>query len=233
MLEHLIATMNADREIDQIKSNLGEYSQKYQELKAIYDLKAKAVSDIRLKHETMQGAHRDMDEKFKSEEIRLQKSKSRLNEIKTNFEFQAMKREVDATEKSNTELQGSLTKTSEDLTGFQATLKTAEEELAALEEQLQEAKKLMDEKNNEIASDIEKKMSDKLEHEGKIDKAILSKYRQIRDKKHPDALVELLDGACQGCFMSIPHQIGNDLIRTAGVFQCPHCMRLMYKKVQH
>lgn len=233
MLEHLIATMNADREIDLIKNNLGEYSQKYHELKLVYDAKAGVVSEIRIKHETLLATQRELAEKLSLEEERLKKSRARLNEIKTNFEFQAMKREVETTEKSNVELQASLTKLSEELSGYQEKLKGAEDELKTVEVQLTEAKNQMDQRNSEIATDIEKKVSEKKQHEDKIDKAILSKYRLIRERKYPNALVEIVDGACQGCFMSVPHQIGNDLVRTAGVFQCPHCMRLMYKKAQH
>jgi predicted nucleic acid-binding Zn-ribbon protein len=42
--------------------------------------------------------------------------------------------------------------------------------------------------------------------------------------------VEVAGGICQGCYMNIPPQLSNEIIRNDKVHLCPSCQRILYVK---
>ena len=42
------------------------------------------------------------------------------------------------------------------------------------------------------------------------------------------AIVPVINGVCQGCFMSIPPQQFNDILRGDKLLNCPTCQRILY-----
>lgn len=229
MLDHLIAIFEMDLEIDKIKTDIGVYGEKYLAIKKIYEEKKAACANLRQQHEILIGEHGVMEEKLTLEESRLQKSKARINEIKTNFEFQAMKREIEVTEKSNAELKVLLEQKSLEKNALFEKLQALQAEVEKLEAELNDAKKLMDQKNSDIESDVKAKEASRKQHEEKVSREILNKYRLIRERKFHDALAAFSEGACQGCYMSLPPQMSNTIVGSE-IFQCPYCQRLIYKK---
>jgi hypothetical protein len=41
-------------------------------------------------------------------------------------------------------------------------------------------------------------------------------------------VVNVVQGVCQGCFMSIPPQQYNMLLKGDKIFECPTCQRIIY-----
>ena len=60
-----------------------------------------------------------------------------------------------------------------------------------------------------------------------INKRSLSIYEKIRQRK-PRAIVDAIDGICQGCHMMLPPQTYNILLRGDRMIQCPNCHRIVY-----
>jgi predicted nucleic acid-binding Zn-ribbon protein len=44
------------------------------------------------------------------------------------------------------------------------------------------------------------------------------------------AVVEVTGGICQGCYMNIPPQLWNEIIRSEKINLCPSCQRILYYK---
>ena len=63
-----------------------------------------------------------------------------------------------------------------------------------------------------------------------ISEARLRKYDTILAHRDGIAIVGVTDGVCQGCFMSIPPQQYNNLLKGDELFICPTCQRLTYYK---
>lgn len=232
MIEHLIATMNADMEIDRVREDIEAFAEKFREAEATYELQSAHLIKLRNEQELLVAQNREAEDKLKDDESRLRKSKARLNEIKTNFEYQAMKREVESIERGSHELAESVARKTIELGQIAEKLKAVAESFAKVEEEYQAFKRDLDHKTGEMNSLVESKEKERGDHETKVDRAILSKYRMIRERKFRDALVEVSQGACQGCYMNLPPQMANDILRSSSetVFQCPHCQRLLYKK---
>ena len=61
-----------------------------------------------------------------------------------------------------------------------------------------------------------------------VEKTRISKYDLLRDRRNGLAIVNVLDGVCQGCFMNLPPQQYNMLLRGDVLLECPSCQRLIY-----
>ena len=76
---------------------------------------------------------------------------------------------------------------------------------------------------------MEKVLEEAKKLEADCDKGILSKYRLIRQRRHEDAIVSVISGSCQGCFMNIPPQMANQMQRNKQIIEtCPNCQRLIF-----
>ena len=59
---------------------------------------------------------------------------------------------------------------------------------------------------------------------------LMSRYELILSRRGGTAVVEVTGGICQGCYMNIPPQLWNELIRSEKVNLCPSCQRIVYYK---
>lgn len=61
-----------------------------------------------------------------------------------------------------------------------------------------------------------------------VEKRLLMKYEMLRQRRNGVAIVNVIQGVCQGCYMNLPPQKFNLLLRGDGIHECPSCQRLMY-----
>ena len=61
-----------------------------------------------------------------------------------------------------------------------------------------------------------------------IPPAQLETYKGLLKTREGEALAELMDGICQGCFVNIPRNKVVILARGTELVQCPSCARILY-----
>lgn len=59
---------------------------------------------------------------------------------------------------------------------------------------------------------------------------LISRYELIFSRRGGTAVVEVAGGICQGCYMNIPPQLSNEIIKSEKVHLCPSCQRILYVK---
>jgi hypothetical protein len=57
---------------------------------------------------------------------------------------------------------------------------------------------------------------------------LISRYELIFSRRGGTAVVEVSSGICQGCYMNIPPQLWNEIIRNEKVQSCPSCGRIVF-----
>ena len=63
-----------------------------------------------------------------------------------------------------------------------------------------------------------------------IDASLMSRYELIFSRRGGSAVVEVAAGICQGCYMNIPPQLWNEIIRSEKLNLCPSCQRILHYK---
>ena len=61
-----------------------------------------------------------------------------------------------------------------------------------------------------------------------INGRLLKKYNTLRKRRNGLAVVNVTDGVCQGCFMSLPPQQFNLVLKGDQLLDCPTCQRIIY-----
>jgi predicted nucleic acid-binding Zn-ribbon protein len=81
---------------------------------------------------------------------------------------------------------------------------------------------------NSLAGELDGcvRKSEKLKKE--IPAELLRKYEQIKGAGRGIAVVAVWKEVCDGCHMSIPPQLYNELQKTTALITCPNCNRIIY-----
>ena len=227
-VEKLLILQQLDLEIDGIKRNLADYSSKLEKLTAEATEKSASLENAKEQLRQIEVERRDFEGTLQLEEQRAAKSKTRLKTLKTQYEFQALQREIDATKRANEELEETILKKMEEI----ETLKKAMEDFQTSFEACEKVRSTYDEevtaKSSELNEQLTQKEADAKAALDAVDPTVLAKYRFIRQRRPGTALVAVLGGACQGCFMSVPHQQVNEMLSRQTSDVCPNCQRMIY-----
>jgi predicted nucleic acid-binding Zn-ribbon protein len=62
----------------------------------------------------------------------------------------------------------------------------------------------------------------------KLRPTTLKRYDILRDKRNGSAVVQTINGVCQGCFMTVPPQQFNEIRKGDKLNFCPTCQRILY-----
>ncbi|HOV86655.1 MAG TPA: C4-type zinc ribbon domain-containing protein [Syntrophobacteraceae bacterium] len=172
--------------------------------------------------------HRAAEQTIADLEARIQRSKRRMNEVKTNKEYQAILKEIE-------EIKKEIGVNEDAVLGFLETIETLGRELKARSKELEERRKALEQDKAVLKAE-----SDKLKE--RLDR-FEAAQEQVREKLKPDlrkrsenlitrqagiAVAAVENGVCQVCRLNIPPQKFIELQRDESIMQCPHCHRFIY-----
>ena len=107
-------------------------------------------------------------------------------------------------------------------------VKTKEEELEAQRRRYEEEKTKMTEELSSLAGELDVCARKSGELRKNISADILRKYEQIKNAARGVAVVSCWKEICNGCHMSIPPQLYNELQKSVTLVTCPNCSRIIY-----
>jgi predicted nucleic acid-binding Zn-ribbon protein len=61
-----------------------------------------------------------------------------------------------------------------------------------------------------------------------IPASLLKRYDALRERRQGVAVVEAKAGSCLGCYMGLPPQMYNNLLKVSELVTCPHCQRVLF-----
>jgi len=64
----------------------------------------------------------------------------------------------------------------------------------------------------------------------RLNRELIERYELIFSRRGGMAVVTVSDGICQGCYMNIPPQLWNEIIKSEKLILCPSCHRILYSK---
>ena len=190
-------------------------------LQEMVDSLANDISDLEAEKKELKMA-------LTQEQQNIERSESRLPQIKTQKEYVAVLKEIDTAKKLSKELDTQIAAKDETLAGLsndkaekdaelenlssQATARCAEidEQLTILEAQLAEMKSQRETLMKELPTSLRKR------------------YDLLLSRRGGLAVVEARSGACLGCNMHLPPQLFNSLLVAEDIQACPHCNRLLF-----
>lgn len=227
-VELLVELQQIDSERKRIETKKQDLPVELERLKTtLRDFEVK-VEEERKKIEDLYEQHRLKENELKKGNETLKKTKSRLFEVKTNKEYQALLKEIEVLNGRNDELESEIIKLLEAIDIVKEQLEQEEKEYTAFRSERESDIRKIEEEINSIDSvliTIHKKYSDV---KGHIHADHLRRYDIIKQKRNNRAVVPVWKGICGGCHMNIPPQMYNELQKFEELMLCPHCNRIIY-----
>jgi len=173
---------------------------------------------------------REKDLVLKGTVERIKKSQAKTNVVKTNEEYKAVLKEMANEKKEKETIEEELLTLMASLEESKKNLETTEQKLMDIKSGYDDTKKTVDQKVEEISVQYDTFMVKRKEMEPQINTTVFRRYSMIKASLGSPAIVEVKDGVCQGCYMGIPPQLANNILKDQNLHNCPHCQRFLYIK---
>ena len=229
-IEILATLQNVDREIKE-KTNARELL--LEELRKGEE----QIQEKKLEVGQLTGAWTEKDKLRQGKEQLLQEEgrkatdkRMRMSRIKNIRELQALQYEVDQIKQANSQIETEVIAVLEDLETRAAALKQKEQELSGLETAWNEKKRDIETQVAEIERAVAKASSGRHTIAAQINGELIARYELIFARRGGMAVVAVAGGICQGCFMNIPPQLSNEIMKSETLHLCPSCHRILYSK---
>ena len=226
-LRQLYALQQIDSSLDDLEELKGDLPARIGDLET---QEAALKAQLAALESEMRGAFAQRDN-ADSEIIALreksEKYKTQQFAVRTNREYDALTREMDAAQDTITRLEKEM-----ELLEGKATV--ARNDIEALKVKIAELDGMLGEKRTALA-EVSKTTEEeelRLRHERekivhKVPKADLTQYERIRKAKKGKAVVPVRRGACGGCFNRVPPQKLLELRQNSKLYLCEHCGRII------
>jgi predicted nucleic acid-binding Zn-ribbon protein len=227
-IEILASLQTVDREIREQtgrkKDFLGELETKEKEIRA----KKREIDVLAAGLSEKEKLRLEKDRVFQDEGKKAMDKRMRMNRIKNVKELQALQREIDLTRQANGELEEDLIRVMQEIDVIKAQIQTKETEMATMQEEWRKKQKELEEQIHGIDEAVSQAATRRQSIASQVTGDLISRYELIFSRRGGTAVVEVCAGICQGCFMNIPPQLWNEIIRNEKLHLCPSCQRILF-----
>ncbi|MCD6487208.1 MAG: hypothetical protein J7K35_07770 [Syntrophobacterales bacterium] len=224
----LVELQNIDLEIEKFMLRKVDLPKKIIRL----DEKLKAVevelAESGQRLDKLKADHKAKETALKNGIENSKKAKSRLLEVKTNKEYEATLKEIDAINEKSSGIEDEIIHILEEIDRVSEDLKVKESETTSYHSKCENEKGKLEKELSSIGSALDDVLQKRNKIRSGIKAKFLKKFDIIRDRKNGRAVVPARKEICYGCHMNIPPQMYNELQKNERLILCPHCERIIY-----
>ena len=189
---------------------------------------ATEVKTLREAWEERESVRRGKEQTVTDANRKATDKRMRMSHVKNIKELQALQREIAQIKESNAILEEELLEVMTDLEEQEGVLKQKEEELSGLQAEWTERKGPLEGEIAEIEDKIAQTRQAREETASRLNDDLMGKYELLFNRRGGTAVVSVTSAICQACFMNIPPQLWNDVLRNERVNLCPSCQRILF-----
>jgi predicted nucleic acid-binding Zn-ribbon protein len=192
---------------------------------------AKRRADADTAREALKKAKADI----KNKEVQVKALRDRTDELRVRLNTIKKQAEYDALRSEMAHHNLSASRTEDEILELMSKVETQESELKASDAEIAKHASEVD----ALARDIEEKAQAARTQLEEIDQAVSAaeeiipaevrdQYRRVIKQRGADAMAQVEDGSCHGCFVSVTSQMVNELINAETLVFCKTCGRVLY-----
>ncbi|MBW2700013.1 MAG: hypothetical protein JRF33_04260 [Deltaproteobacteria bacterium] len=227
-LKALVDLQKIDVQILELEKDREQIPSRLKEIEGILDERRGSLAEEQNALAETEMSRRVLEGDLKAEKEKIRKWESRLNEIKSNRDYQALSRETEAARKANLGIEDEILKRMQDMEDLKISIGQKEEDLAELESKLNEERQELEGKLRVLDEGIEGYRNSRDDARSKVDDRWFSQYDMIRKRRDGVAVVAVVDEHCMGCHIGIPPQLYNIVLRGDEIQTCPFCHRILF-----
>lgn len=227
-IAQLVTLQALDLDIDKIDNEVKKEQEELDSRISTLATKETFIGELQEKITVLEKDRRTLEDEMTDKIAHVKERQSKMMQVQTGREQTALLKEIEDAKKSAKENEEKIV----------AIMEESETLTAQMEEEknlLKGEKELLTDETEKVRKSIEKinkgkkqKDSARKTHSKDIKNGLLKKYDTLRERRNGLAVVNVLQGVCQGCFMAIPPQRFNMLLKGDQFFDCPTCQRIMY-----
>jgi len=155
------------------------------------------------------------------------KKQARLFEIKTNEEYSAVLKEIEALKAKSSVLETEILEQMESSDVAAKAVAEAEKVFQSADLALQSERRDKEAQLATLQKELAILQAARKGKAGRVDGELLRHYTRLM-KSRDVAMVAVADGSCQGCGMALTPQTYNEVKRNDRMFTCSSCNRILY-----
>jgi predicted nucleic acid-binding Zn-ribbon protein len=229
-IEILASLQTVDREI---REQTGLKQKLLDELRVTekqIQVKKTEIDVLRMTYSEKEKYRSEKDRVFQDEGKKAMDKRMRMNRIKNVKELQALQREIEQMKQTNGDLEEEIIKVMQEMDVIKAQIQSKESEIAAMQEEWQSKQNELQVQISGIEAAVSEAAMRRQSIASQVTGDLISRYELIFSRRGGTAVVEVAAGICQGCYMNLPPQLWNEIIRNEKLHLCPSCQRILYVK---
>ncbi|OGP55193.1 MAG: hypothetical protein A2162_06295 [Deltaproteobacteria bacterium RBG_13_52_11b] len=227
-LELLWELQQIDLALRDITEDRERYPKEMKRLDEKCRIEKERVQKEKEKIEVLEKERRQKELHLTTEQDKIKRTESRMFEVKTNKEYQAVLTEIEGIKEGNNREEEEILRLLDEIDEGKKNLSKWEKEATATLEKIEAERKVIQGKMTHDDAGWEKQMQRK-EVLGKQIEARLSKlYNTLKERRRGVGVVNVKNETCQGCFLNIPPQMYIEVQKNNALIQCPNCNRILY-----
>ena len=227
-LSLLIALQSLDTEAVKLKNQKNDLPLRMSRLDEEHNRSILEFADNKNKYEEILTQHKDLETKLKRGSDALGKAKDRLNDVKTNKEYQAILKEIENVEIKNSEIETEIICLLDEIDKRRKHLQEIEKAKELDDRRYENERQIIQRDLDSLDEKIQVNTQELQKLREGIPRDLTKRYEMIKTLNNGLAVVSVWKGVCAGCHVNIPPQLYNELQKTDDLFSCPNCSRIMY-----
>ena len=186
------------------------------------------LKSVKVASEALNKEHRSSEQELAVQEEHIHKIRGRLNELKTNKEYQAHLLEIELARKKKDYLEEGVLTVLERVEQNEKESKELEQGLREAEQIFQREKDQLESQANALTQELAELERQHQELARLMDAKLLSRYSKLKSTRKGFAVAQVQNGTCSGCRLQIPPQLIAEVKRGDELLNCSYCHRILY-----
>jgi len=232
----IIEALRALQEIDdEVRSVAEERGRLRGRLDGLHEALERGEEDLGSRRRKIADAeewYRDQQEKLRADHEKVAKLKAQLGQVTKSKEYMAIQRELEMLRQQINDKEDELQRFTEALESHKAAVADEEEKLCELRREADGEEKATAQSLKDFDGRIDETEEKRRKWTVRIPADVLRRYERVKSRRNGLAIVQVVDGRCSGCHMTVPPQLLNVLQRRDSLEICPSCNRYIYMTEQ-
>lgn len=227
-IAQLVSLQDIDLEIDKIDKEIKLEQEALDSRIKLLAEKESHINELNEKIDVLEKERRTLEDEMSDKMVHVKERQSKMMQVQTGREQTALLKEIEDAKRNAKECE-------ERIVEIMEKVETLSAEATEEKNLLKGEKELVSQETEKVRKAIEAinkgkktKTNTRDQQAAEVKASLIKKYKTLRQRRNGLAVVNVNNGVCQGCFMSLPPQQFNILLKGDQMLDCPTCQRMIY-----
>jgi predicted nucleic acid-binding Zn-ribbon protein len=227
-LNLLVKLQEVELAIKQVEAVVAAKPRELDPLMRVLDEARVSATNHRKDLESLDRQRRQLESAITEEQNNLQKAQRKLLEVKTNKEYAAMLAEIEAFKQKISGHEDAVLHIMELTDLRKQELQVVDRQVKETEQALTEGRGRNELELSALQNTLAERQRVREETALQLERPVMDLYERLLNGRKGLAVVGIKNGTCQGCFLSLPPQLVQEVRRKDRILTCSHCQRILF-----